>query len=51
MRCAAHCALMLLQGMPQTFSVYVLKKIRYRRRPNRFDTQSSTLTSGRIGRM
>src|ERR1700686_3790210 len=41
MRWAAQSALISLQLMPQTFSVYVLKKMLNRRLPNWFDTQSS----------
>ncbi len=39
----------LVVGMPQTFSVYVLKKIWNSVRPNRFTTQSSKLRSGEMG--
>ena len=35
--------------MPQTFSVYDLKKISKSSRPKRLTTQSSTLRSGLIG--
>src|SRR5262245_37673522 len=49
-RCAGHSAEISLHGIPQTFSVYVLKKISYRRLPNLFTTQSSKLRSGLIGR-
>src|SRR3954451_11930068 len=41
MRWAAQSAEMSLVLIPQTFSVYVLKKIWKRRRPNWFTTQSS----------
>src|SRR5262245_6506911 len=41
MRWAAQSALMSLHDMPQTFSVYVLKKMLKSRLPNWFDTQSS----------
>ena len=47
MRCAAHSASISLAGIPQTFSVYVLKKIRYRRFPNprtHFEQAAITLT-------
>ena len=37
-RWAAHSALISEQGIPQTFSVYVLKKISYSRAPKRFVT-------------
>src|ERR1700722_8505084 len=40
-RWAAQSALISLQDMPQTFSVYVLKKMLNKRLPNWFDTQSS----------
>jgi hypothetical protein len=49
-RCAAHSAEIAEVGRPQTFSVYVLKKISKSRRPKRLTTQSSKLASGRIGR-
>ena len=48
-RCAAHSAVIVLVGMPQTFSVYDLKKISNRTRPKRLTTQSSKLRSGWIG--
>src|SRR5947208_138754 len=41
MRWAAQSALISLQLMPQTFSVYVLKKMLNSRLPNWFETQSS----------
>src|SRR5258708_37525353 len=40
-RCAAQSAEISLQLMPQTFSVYVLKKVRNNRSPNSFTTQPS----------
>src|SRR3954466_7980807 len=40
-RCAAHSARISDAGTPHTFSLYVLKKSSKRRRPKRFDTQSS----------
>ena len=43
MRCAAHSALISEAGTPQTFSVYVRKKRSKRRRPKRFETQSSSV--------
>ena len=42
MRCAAHSARISDAGTPQTFSLYVLKKSSKRRRPKRFETQSSS---------
>ncbi len=47
--CAAQSAEISLHGMPHTFSVYVLKKMRYRRSPNRLRTQSSNERSGLRG--
>src|SRR5215831_8588512 len=44
-RCAAHSARISLVGTPHTFSVYDLKKSSNRRRPKRFDTQSSSESS------
>src|SRR5215213_5725223 len=38
-RCAAQSAWMAVAGTPQTFSVYVLKNVRYRRQPNRAAVQ------------
>ena len=38
-----------MQGTPQTFSVYVLKKIEKRRRPKRFETHVSKSSSGLRG--
>src|SRR5439155_5199038 len=48
-RCAAHSARISLVGTPQTFSVYVLKKSSNKRRPKRFETQSSSESSRRFG--
>ena len=48
-RCAAQSAEMVEVGMPQTFSVYDLKKVSKSTRPKRLTTQSSTLRSGLIG--
>jgi hypothetical protein len=48
-RCAAHSAEISVQGMPQTFSVYVLKKVSYSRRPKRLETHCSRLVSSRSG--
>ncbi len=48
--CAAQSAEISEQGIPHTFSVYVLKKISNRSRPKRLTTQSSRLLSGWIGR-
>jgi hypothetical protein len=44
-RCAAHSARSSEHGMPHTFSVYVRKKVRNNRRPNRFVTHSSKVSS------
>src|ERR1017187_4661848 len=44
-RCAAHSARISVVGTPQTFSVYDLKKSSKRRRPKRFETQSSSESS------
>ena len=44
-RCAAHSARISVVGTPQTFSVYDLKKSSKSRRPNRFETQSSSESS------
>ena len=48
-RCAAHSAPISLHGRPQTFSVYVSKKISNSRRPNRLTTHSSKVRSSSIG--
>src|SRR5258708_11216705 len=48
-RCAAQSAEISLQLMPQTFSVYVLKKVRNNRSPNSFTTQSSNDFGFRTG--
>jgi len=48
-RCAAQSAEISLQLMPQTFSVYVLKKIWNKRRPNWLLTQSSKLRGSLTG--
>ena len=45
MRCAAHSARISVVGTPQSFSVYDLKKSSNRRRPKRFETQSSNESS------
>src|SRR5436190_21891524 len=45
MRCAAHSARISDAGTPHTFSLYDLKKSSKRRRPKRFDTQSSSDSS------
>jgi len=47
MRCAAHSAFNSEQGMPQTFSVYPLKKAWKRRFPKRFVTHCSNVSSRR----
>jgi len=44
-RCAAHSARISDVGTPHTFSVYDLKNSSKRRRPKRFDTQSSRESS------
>jgi hypothetical protein len=49
--CAAQSAEISLQLIPQTFSVYVLKNIRYRRAPNLFVTHSSKFFGSRIGKI
>ena len=36
--------------MPQTFSVYVLKKMRYSRSPNWFESQASSVVGLGLGR-
>ena len=45
-RCAAQSACSSVAGMPQTFSVYVLKKIRYSRQPKRADDPALEVASG-----
>src|SRR2546425_11014124 len=45
-RCAAHSARISDVGTPHTFSVYDLKKSSKRRLPKRFETQSSSDSSG-----
>src|SRR4051812_15663124 len=50
MRWAAQSALISVQGMPQTFSVYVLKKIWKRREPNSFVTHSWRLRGFLFGK-
>ena len=42
---AAHSALISLHGIPQTFSVYVLKKVLNRRLPKRLETHCSRVSS------
>ena len=44
MRWAAHSARSSVQGRPQTFSVYELKKISNSRRPKRFVTHCSKVS-------
>ena len=43
MRCAPQSAWISVQGTPQTFSLWVLKKWRYRRQPNREATNPSSV--------
>ena len=49
-RCAAHSARSSEQGMPQTFSVYVLKKMLKSRWPKRLVTHCSKVSSRRCGK-
>ncbi len=45
-RCSAHVALISVQGIPHTFSVYVLKNVVYKRLPKRLVTHCSKVSSG-----
>ena len=50
-RWAAHSAFNSEHGMPQTFSVYDLKNVRNRRRPNRLVTHCSNVSTCRYGKI
>ena len=49
-RCAAQSDRISVHFRPHTFSVYVLKNMRKRRRPKRFDIQLSRVPSSGMGK-